>query len=55
MAQVLDANGKLDGDRQTRFPQKYLNCVEQLIRMIASEIAEKHIMVLMRTLNRFLS
>lgn len=43
MAQQLHRNNKLDGDRRTRFTQKYLKDVEVLIGMVSLEIAEKHI------------
>ena len=45
MAQQLNKQGKLNEDRRTRFSQKYLKEVEQLIGMVSSEIADKHIKV----------
>ena len=45
MAQQLNKQSKLDEDRRTRFSQKYLKEVEQLVGMVSSEIAEKHIKV----------
>ena len=45
MAQQLNKQGKLEEDRRTRFSQKFLKEVEQLIGMVSSEIAEKHIKV----------
>ena len=45
MAQQLQKSAKLDGDRRSRFSQKYLKEVEQLVGMVSSEIAEKHIKV----------
>ena len=45
MAQSLQRTGKLDGDRKSRFSQKFLKDTEVLIGMVSSEIAEKHIKV----------
>ena len=45
MAQSLQRAGKLDGDRKSRFSQKFLKDTEVLIGMVSSEIAEKHIKV----------
>ena len=46
MGQQLQKMGKLEDDRRFRFSQKYLKEVEQLVGMVSSEIAEKHIKVI---------
>ena len=45
MAQNLQTANKLNGERRSRFTQKYLKDMEVLIGNVSSEIAEKHIKV----------